>query len=185
MGKKKSIQQDLFGDVRKEVYPVIKKSRQKLSAAQSEFNRLNKKIAALRNEIRELPEREQIIKTFFAEQVASLFDEERDLVLQLVKHLDAVYEGKMKLTKKEKAILPELILQEMNHIDNFDLSEEQQQYVDEIINKYLDITSGMTHEEREQEAIDIMISSIGAHNVTAAIVEGSFVKETKYVSAIL
>ena len=158
MGKKKSIQQDLFGDVRKEVYPVIKKSRQKLSAAQSEFNRLNKKIAALRNEIRELPEREQIIKTFFAEQVASLFDEERDLVLQLVKHLDAVYEGKMKLTKKEKAILPELILQEMNHIDNFDLSEEQQQYVDEIINKYLDITSGMTHEEREQEAIDIMIS---------------------------
>ena len=35
------------------------------------------------------------------------------------------------------------------------------------------------------QAIDMMISNIGAHNVTAAIVAGSFVKETKKVSAIL
>ena len=35
------------------------------------------------------------------------------------------------------------------------------------------------------QAIDMMISNIGAHSVTAAIVEGSFVKETKNVSAML
>lgn len=169
MGKKKSITQDLFGEVHKEVCPVIKKGRQKLSAAQSEFNRLNKKIAALRDEIRELPERERIIKTFFEEQVAFLFDEEKALIFQLVEHLDAVYEGKMKLTKKEKSILPELILQEITHTDNFDLSEEQQQFIDRLRNKYMDITSGMTREEREKETIDVMLDmcSIFGVKVTA------------------
>ena len=35
------------------------------------------------------------------------------------------------------------------------------------------------------EAIDIIIKRIGVHSVTAAIIAGSFVKETKKVSAIL
>lgn len=145
---------DLFGEESEEICPVINKGRQKLSAAQSEFNRLNKKIVALRDDIRELPEREQIIKTFFDEQAASLFDEERDLTLRLLERLDAAYEGGMKLTKKEKSILPELLLKEMEYVDNFNLSEEQQQRVDELSDKYQDIASGMTWEEREQEAVE-------------------------------
>ena len=35
------------------------------------------------------------------------------------------------------------------------------------------------------QAIDMMISNIGAHSVTAAIMAGSLVKETKNVSARL
>ncbi|MBP3518098.1 MAG: J domain-containing protein [Parabacteroides sp.] len=154
MRKKKPIMLDLFGEKSEEICPVINKGRQKLSAAQSEFNRLNKKIVALRDDIRELPEREQIIKTFFDEQAASLFDEERDLTLRLLERLDAAYEGGMKLTKKEKNILPELLLKEMEYVDDFNLSEEQQQRVDELSDKYQDIASGMTREEREKEAVE-------------------------------
>lgn len=158
MGKKKLTEPNLFGEEVHEVCPVIKKGRTKLTPAQSEFNRLNKKILALRNDIRELPEREQIIKTFFAEHIASLFDEERDLVLRLLDRLDAIYEGAFKLTKKEKSVLPELVLKEMEHMDDFNLSEEQQKWVDGLKNKYLDIVSEMTYEEREQESVDIALS---------------------------
>jgi hypothetical protein len=35
------------------------------------------------------------------------------------------------------------------------------------------------------QAMDMMMSRIGAHNVTAAIVAGSLVRDTKKVSAIL
>lgn len=153
MGKKKIIEQDLSRE-KNVVCVEIKKGRNKLSPAQSEFNRLNKKIAVLKSDIHELPEREQVVKAFFAEQAASLFEEERDLTLRLLERLDEIYEGKMKLTKKEKALLPDLVLKEMEHVDDFVFTEEQQQRVDELRNKYLDLQSGMTREEREQEAVD-------------------------------
>lgn len=157
MGKKKLIEQDLFGEEYRAACPVIKKGREKLSAAQSKFNRLNKKIEILRNNISELPERERIIKTFYAEHAASLFDEEERLTFQLLERLDAVYEGQVKLTKKEKALLPELFLKEVEYVDHFELSDEQQQKVNDLKNKYLDILSGMTVEEREREAVGIAL----------------------------
>lgn len=146
---------DLFGEKVQNNCPVIKKGRQKLSAAQSEFNRLNKKIVALRDDIRELPEREKFIKTFFDEHVARLFDEEKTITFQWLDRLDAIYEGGVKLTKKEKELLSEFILKKLEVLNAFDLSDEQQQRVDMLDNKYLDISSGMTKEERDLDAVNV------------------------------
>lgn len=150
--KKEKTQLNLFA-AEEAVCPVIKKGRAKLSAAQSEFNRLNKKITLLKEDIQELPEREQVIKQFFDTHVNSLFDEERELKLQLLDRLDSIYSGAMKLTKKEKTLFPVFILAETEGVEDFVLSAEQQTRLKEIREKYLDITSGLTQEEREKEAV--------------------------------
>ena len=58
----------------KEIIPVIQKGKVKLSSAQTTFNRLNKKIAKLKSEIEEIPERERIIKEFFDKHLLCLFE---------------------------------------------------------------------------------------------------------------
>ena len=85
--------------------PVIKKKgRTKLTAAQSEFNRLNRKINELKAEITFIPEKERKIRTFYQEHAKSLFEKETAMKYDYLIYLDGIYEeGKLiKILKADK-----------------------------------------------------------------------------------
>lgn len=63
----------------KSICPVIAKGKTKLSRVQSEYNRLTKKITALKEDIKELPMREKVIIAFYEEKARSLFEKESQL----------------------------------------------------------------------------------------------------------
>lgn len=132
--------------------PVIKKGRVKLTAAQSEFNRLNKKIAVLKDEIQLMPEKENKIRVFFDEHVKTLYEKEVVLKYDFLLYLDQVYDT-AKLTKKNKEILAEMIVEECEGVETLPASEEQLRKMMEIRYKYEEITTGMSHDELQLEVV--------------------------------
>ena len=132
--------------------PVLIKKRTKLSTAQATFNRLNKKIVALRHDIQELPEREKVITDFYKKHVHALFVKEGELKYALLIRLDTVYQTG-KLTEKNKSLLAELVLAESEQIDDFPLSDAQIEEMHRIREKYELIVSELTPEEMEKERV--------------------------------
>lgn len=142
----------------KEIIPVIQKGKVKLSSAQTTFNRLNKKIAKLKSEIEEIPERERIIKEFFDKHLLCLFEEEANYIESILLSFDKVYET-AKLTKKEKTYLPALFLQESKYINDLPYDEKRWEVLDSLYNKYTQIHTGLTLEEIEQEQVNTLIDA--------------------------
>lgn len=133
--------------------PVIKKGSTKLTSAQSEFNRLNKKIAALKSEISLIPEKEQKIRAFYQEKAKPLFEKETALKYDYLVYLDNVYDT-AKLTKTNKDTLANLILEEGESVSEYMEEEEKRAEITRIIHKYEEIVLGLTHEELELEAVE-------------------------------
>ena len=142
----------------KEIIPVIQKGKVKQSSAQTTFNRLNKKIAKLKSEIEEIPERERIIKEFFDKHLLCLFEEEANYIESILLSFDKVYET-AKLTKKEKTYLPALFLQESKYINDLPYDEKRWEVLDSLYNKYTQIHTGLTLEEIEQEQVNTLIDA--------------------------
>ena len=138
--------------------PVLIKKRTKLSTAQATFNRLNKKIVALRHDIQELPEREKVITDFYKKHVHALFVKEGELKYALLIRLDTVYQTG-KLTEKNKSLLAELVLAESEQIDDFPLSDAQIEEMHRIREKYELIVSELTPEEMEKERVAVALEA--------------------------
>lgn len=132
--------------------PVIAKGKVKLSKAQSDFNRLNKKIATLKQNIKELSEREKIIIAFYEQHARPLFEKESDLKYDYLLYLDEMYEN-AKLTFKDKSTLAELVLNECGGVDNVRIPEEKRLKMQEIQVRYSEIVTGLTREEQEKNAV--------------------------------
>lgn len=138
--------------------PVIKKGRTKLTTAQAEFNRLNKKISILKTEISLIPEKEQKIRAFYQEYAKPLFEKETAMKYDYLIYLDGIYkEGK--LSKTDKKTLVDLFIAESEGITDY-LNEEQRSIIDPIIYKYEELAYGMTHEELEKEAVQEALLTI-------------------------
>lgn len=137
--------------------PVIKKGKTKLTYYQSEFNRLNKKIANLKNEIALIPTKEQKIRVFYKEKAKPLYDKEVELKYDYLIYLDNVYE-KEKLTKTNKETLADLILDEGEGVAESIEQEEKRAEVIRIMKKYEEIVSGLTREELELRAVEDSLS---------------------------
>lgn len=137
--------------------PVIKKGKTKLTYYQSEFNRLNKKIANLKNEIALIPTKEQKIRAFYKEKAKPLYDKEVALKYDYLIYLDNVYE-KEKLTKTNKETIADLILDEGQSVAESIEQEEKRGEVIRIMKKYEEIVSGLTREELELRAVEDSLS---------------------------
>lgn len=148
---------DMFLDQEKMMIPVIPKGRKKLSGAQTTFNRLNKKIAKLKMIIDELPQREHVIKKYFDENSFRLFEQEAQLTDELLCNLDRVYKT-ARLTKKEKSYLPELILDECEHLDDLPFDEKRREALEAIRQDYIQISTGLSQEEIHKQGLESMLS---------------------------
>ena len=160
MGKKdtqKDLAFDMFQDQEKMMIPIIPKGRKKLSGAQTTFNRLNKKIAKLKMIIDELPQREHVIKKYFDENSFRLFEQEAQLTEELLCNLDRVYKT-ARLTKKEKSYLPELILDECEHLDDLPFDEKRREALEAIRQDYIQISTGLSQEEIHKQGLESMLS---------------------------
>lgn len=160
MGKKdtqKELAFDMFQDEEKMMIPIIPKGRKKLSGAQTTFNRLNKKIAKLKMIIDELPQREHVIKKYFDENSFRLFEQEAQLTDELLCNLDRVYKT-ARLTKKEKSYLPELILDECEHLDDLPFDEKRREALEAIRQDYIQISTGLSQEEIHKQGLESMLS---------------------------
>ena len=160
MGKKdtqKELAFDMFQDQEKMMIPIIQKGRKKLSGAQTTFNRLNKKIAKLKMIIDELPQREHVIKKYFDENSFCLFEQEAQLTDELLCNLDRVYKT-ARLTKKEKLYLPELILDECEHLDDLPFDEKRREALEAIRQDYIQISTGLSQEEIHKQGLESMLS---------------------------
>ena len=136
--------------------PVIKKKGgTKLTAAQSEFNRLNRKINELKAEITSIPEKERKIRTFYQEHAKSFFEKEIAMKYDYLIYLDGIYEGG-KLSKTDRKTLIDLIVAESEGV-TATMNEEQRSVIVPLIHKYEELSSGMTHEELEKEAVEDML----------------------------
>lgn len=160
MGKKdtqKELAFDMFQDQEKMMIPIIQKGRKKLSGAQTSFNRLNKKIAKLKMIIDELPQREHVIKKYFDENSFCLFEQEAQLTDELLCNLDRVYKT-ARLTQKEKLYLPELILDECEHLDDLPFDEKRREALEAIRQDYIQISTGLSQEEIHKQGLESMLS---------------------------
>lgn len=158
MGKKdtqKELAFDMFQDQEKMMIPIIPKGKKKLSGAQTTFNRLNKKIAKLKMIIDELPQREHVIKKYFDENLFCLFEQEAQLTDELLCNLDRVYKT-ARLTKKEKSYLPELILDECEHLDELPFDEKRREALEAIRQDYMQISTGLSQEEINKKELESM-----------------------------
>lgn len=152
--EKKSKQKEV-----KDIIPSIKKKKAKLTAAQAAFNRLNQKIASLKKEIEELPEREKFIAAFCKENVDELFEKEAELVHALLRRLDTVYKT-MKLSAKEKKLLAELILEESEKMGELSFVKEVMEEMSEIQMTYQEIATGRSREDLEREAVQMVLEAL-------------------------
>lgn len=152
--EKKSKQKEV-----KDIIPSIKKKKAKLTAAQAAFNRLNQKIASLKKEIEELPEREKLIAAFCKENVDELFEKEAELVHALLRRLDTVYKT-MKLSAKEKELLAELILEESEKMGELSFVKEVMEEMSEIQMTYQEIATGRSREDLEREAVQMVLEAL-------------------------
>lgn len=160
MGKKdtqKEFEFDMFQGQENMMIPIVPKGRKKLSSVQTAFNRLNKKIAKLKVIIEELPQREHVIKKYFDENSFRLFEQEAQLTDELLCNLDNVYKT-ARLTKKEKSYLPELILDECEHLDDLPFDEKRREALEAIRQDYIQISTGLSQEEIHKQGLESMLS---------------------------
>lgn len=168
MGKKdtqKELAFDMFQDQEKMMIPIIPKGKKKLSGAQTTFNRLNKKIAKLKMIIDELPQREHVIKKYFDENLFCLFEQEAQLTDELLCNLDRVYKT-ARLTKKEKSYLPELILDECEHLDELPFDEKRREALEAIRQDYMQISTGLSQEGINKKELESMLSFCEMFGIT-------------------
>lgn len=138
--------------------PVIKKGRTKLTTAQAEFNRLNKKISKLKAEITLIPEKEQKILAFYQEHAKPLFDKETAMKYNYLIYLDKIYNSG-KLSKTDQKTIVDLIVTESEGVTDY-MDEAQRSVITPLIHKYEELAYGMTHEELEQEAVNETLLSL-------------------------
>lgn len=138
--------------------PVIKKGRTKLTTAQAEFNRLNKKISKLKAEITLIPEKERKILAFYQEHAKPLFDKETAMKYDYLIYLDGIYNSG-KLSKTDQKTIVELIVTEGEGVTDY-MDEAQRSVITPLIHKYEELAYGMTHEELEQEAVNETLLSL-------------------------
>lgn len=147
------MQQELFEDYpsREEqpsTCPVISKGQTKLTKTQSEFNRLNKKIISLREELGNLSEKQRRVSTLNKEYLLPLTKEYNALVFTLLCKLDVQYE-KAELDEDDLFSLSAVILDKCSAflMDTRDIEEEDRKNILALQRKHEIIQTGLSDKE--------------------------------------
>lgn len=131
--------------------------RKEQFSAQSELNRLKKKITSLKEEISLMPEKEERIRDFFERNAKPVFEKETALKYKFLVYLDESYEsGEMSVGEKD--ILLDLFAEESQGVEDFVTTAEQRKHLLELKYKYDELALGMSREELEQEAVEDTMS---------------------------
>lgn len=147
------MQYDLFGDAVPEekqtsTCPVIKKGKVKLSTAQSEFNRLNKKIALLREELGHLSEKKRRIGEFYKDYILPLVVEYNSTLFTTLCKLDAQYD-KGELEDNDLFALSGVILDKCSILtqDMRGTGEDEKKATLELQRKHEKIQTGLSDKD--------------------------------------
>lgn len=153
------MQQDLFAEefpVEKpvSVLPIIKKGKVKLTPAQSEFNRLNKKIALLKEELNCLPEKKRRVGEFYKQAVLPLVKEYNTLLVSVVTKWDAHYNQK-KISDDDLFVLSGLILDKCRALIEIatEVAEDEKKKINDLIRKHEMIQTGLSAKELEKQKV--------------------------------
>lgn len=157
------MQQDLFADefpVEKlaSALPVIKKGKVKLTPAQSEFNRLNKKIASLKEELNNLPEKKRKVGEFYQQAVLPVMREYNNLLIDTIAKLDVLYDKK-ELCDDDLFTLSGVILDKC-HIfiqSSDEAGEENKKKANDLIRKHEIIQTGLSAKELDKQKVKEML----------------------------
>ncbi len=115
----------------------IKKEKTLLSPAQKTFNRLNNRIAKLRNEIESIPRKVAIVSEFYQTKLMPLRQQQATLQYETIKRLDYMYET-VKLGKKQRETLADIIHEELEDLhDNLDRDDVRYKEMRAIHEKYV------------------------------------------------
>lgn len=149
----RNMQQELFDNypTREEqpsTCPVISKGQTKLTKAQSEFNRLNKKIISLREELGNLSEKQRRINKLYNESLLPLMKEYNALVFKVLCKLDTEYE-KAELDEDDLFALSAVILDKCTTflIDTRGIEEEDKKAILALQRKHEIIQTGLSDKE--------------------------------------
>lgn len=112
-----------------------------------------------------MPQREHVIKKYFDENLFCLFEQEAQLTDELLCNLDRVYKT-ARLTKKEKSYLPELILDECEHLDELPFDEKRREALEAIRQDYMQISTGLSQEEINKKELESMLSFCEMFGIT-------------------
>lgn len=138
--------------------PVIKKGKVKLTPAQSEFNRLNKKIAALKEELNNLPEKKRKVGEFYQQAVLPVMQEYNNLLMDTIVKLDVQYEKK-EFCDDDLFALSGVILDKCHvFIQNSNETEEDdKKKINDLIRKHEIIQTGLTAKELDKQKVKDML----------------------------
>lgn len=131
--------------------------RKEQLSAQSELNRLKKKITSLKEEISLMPEKEERIRDFFERNAKPVFEKETALKYKFLVYLDESYESN-EMSVGEKDILLDLFAEESQGVEDFVTTAEQRKHLLELKYKYDELALGMSREELDQEAVEDTMS---------------------------
>ncbi|MDD2951649.1 MAG: J domain-containing protein [Parabacteroides sp.] len=156
---------DLFEDEftkkeKNEILPVIKKGKGKLTSAQQEFNRLNKKIARLRSDLLSLPDKKRKVEAFYREHVLPVGIEYNRIFMELLVYWDGVYEkgelGSADLCSLSAIIIDRALLLEERSTE---LDDETLKSLQALRRKHEFIQSGLTKREFEKQQVREALAS--------------------------
>lgn len=162
-----SKQQELFRDeftsmTTPIVCPSIKKKREALTKAQIEFNRLNKKIASLKQDINQMPEKKQQLQTYYKERLAPILHDCFAATCKICYYWDTQYEKKG-LPANELFALSGLImykcrriLEEMSETGGEE-EEEDMKAITILHRKHQMIQSSLTEKQLDKAIVKEML----------------------------
>lgn len=131
--------------------------RKEQLSAQSELNRIKKKITSLKEEISLMPEKEERIRDFFERNAKPVFEKETALKYKFLVYLDESYESD-EMSTGEKDVLLDLFAEESQGVEDFVTTDEQRERLLELKYKYDELALGLSREELDEEAVEDTMS---------------------------
>lgn len=133
-----------------------KKTGKVQSVEQKKFASLTKKIEKLKKELKGIPEREQIIRQFYAKKIEPGLKMYSTQMKENLKELDRWYE-QGKLTAKRRDILAKNLIGICTQLLSFEIDDEENaQMLTDYCYKYTEIQTGLTAEEQKQKEVEEM-----------------------------
>lgn len=138
--------------------PIIKKGKVKLTPVQSEFNRLNKKISLLKEELTNLLEKKRIVAEFYNNSVLPIMKELDGLLASAIAKLDVVYD-KNELPAKDLFVLSSIIFEkscDLCHTSR-SIEEDEKKILVDLIRKHEMIQTGLSAKEMDKQRVSELL----------------------------
>jgi|GEM_PF-3823508 len=138
--------------------PSLNKDKQNIPPAQRTFNRLAKQISRLKDQIGRIPERQAYLHAFYEKEIHPVLTQSKDQELENLRLMSEWYDSG-KLTKKRTGILGGLMLECACYIrDRFGDVLSVVQVVEDFLERYQAIVTGISVEELKRQEIELMAS---------------------------